>query len=131
MTGSVGILNVGCGDTKLSFNKDDPAECIRAARIVKDMIRRGYVLLVKVSETPEGEKKYQRAKDFDENTCEYLIADFDPIVAACVDDDEAAALQDEGVIGDVERKPRRAGNRSKRLPASTTEAVAVPRTAGG
>ena len=30
MTGEVGILNVGCGDTKLVFNRDDAAECIRA-----------------------------------------------------------------------------------------------------
>ncbi|MEO8391171.1 hypothetical protein [Polaromonas sp.] len=38
--GSVGILNVGDGDTKLSFDPKNPAERIRAARIVRDMIRR-------------------------------------------------------------------------------------------
>lgn len=46
MIGVVGILNVGCGDTKLSFDPTNQAECIRAARIVTDMIRRGYALMV-------------------------------------------------------------------------------------
>lgn len=53
MNGSVGILNVGAGDTKLIFDKNSPADCIRAARIVKDMLRRGYALLVEV-EQPNG-----------------------------------------------------------------------------
>lgn len=47
-TGSVGILNVGTGDIRLAFDKNNPAECIRAARIVKDMLRRGFALLVEV-----------------------------------------------------------------------------------
>ena len=32
MTGDVGILNVGAGDVKLSFDTRNPAERIRAAR---------------------------------------------------------------------------------------------------
>jgi hypothetical protein len=50
MSATVGILNVGTGDTKLVFDKDDPAECIRAARIVADMLRRGYALLVEAAQ---------------------------------------------------------------------------------
>lgn len=41
MMGSVAILNVSAGDTKLTFDKSNPSETIRAARIVKDMLRRG------------------------------------------------------------------------------------------
>ena len=85
MTGTVGILNVGAGDTKLSFDPKNPAERIRAARIVRDMLRRGYALLVEVA---PGE--YQRATDFDEARCEYIIADFDPVTAAEADAAEAA-----------------------------------------
>ena len=80
--GTVGVLNVGAGDTKLSFDPTNPAERIRAARIVKDMIRRGYALLIEVEKNPQGEPVYKRATDFDENTCEYIIADFDPVTAA-------------------------------------------------
>ena len=53
--GSIAILNVGAGDTRLSFDKANPAEAIRAARIVKDMLRRGYALLVEVER--DGQKK--------------------------------------------------------------------------
>jgi hypothetical protein len=79
----IGILNVGAGDTKLVFDKNNPAECIRAARIVKDMLRRGYALLVDV-----GEGKTQRVLDFDETQCEYIIADLDPVAAEAADREE-------------------------------------------
>lgn len=48
--GQIGILNVGAGDTKISFDKNNPAERIRSARIVTDMLRRGYALLVEVTD---------------------------------------------------------------------------------
>ena len=48
--GQIGVLNVGAGDTKLSFDKNNPAEMIRSARIVTDMLRRGYALLVEVTD---------------------------------------------------------------------------------
>lgn len=72
MTESIGILNVGAGDTKLTFDKSNPAECIRAARIVKDMLRRGYALLIDTGKRKGGRPVYVRAKDFDEKTCEYI-----------------------------------------------------------
>ena len=73
MTGEVAILNVGAGDTKLSFDPKDPAEAARASRIVKDMIRRGFVLLIEVGRNDKG-PIYQRAHDFDEATAEYIVA---------------------------------------------------------
>lgn len=95
MTGTVGILNVGAGDTKLSFDPRNPAERIRAARIVRDMIRRGYALLVEVAPG-----QYQRATDFDEARCEYIIADFDPVTAA-----EADSAEDAGTAHEEEPSP--------------------------
>src|ERR1700728_3973326 len=44
------ILNVGDGDTKISFDKDKPAERKRACRIVTDMLHRGYAILVQAGE---------------------------------------------------------------------------------
>lgn len=137
MPGSVGVLNVGAGDTKLTFDRSNPAECIRAARIVKDMIRRGYALLVEVEKNAKGEPVYQRATDFDENTSEYIIADFDPVVAAEADakeeqDDQAAAAQ-AGSGNEEGRKAHRKGRKPNlvRLDASKTSAVAVSHSAGG
>lgn len=90
--GQIGILNVGAGDTKLTFDPRNPAECIRSGRIVRDMLRRGYALLVEVDDG-KGGKIYTRATDFDEKTSEYIIADFDPIIATRVESQEATTSE--------------------------------------
>ena len=145
MSGSVGILNVGAGDTKLTFDKSNPAECIRAGRIVRDMLRRGYALLVEV-EQPDGTKAYQRALDFREETSEYIIADFDPLGEQSQRDEVQPILRQE--ISDEETNeaatdspaqdrpetpaaPRARRGRTRAVPAGSTKAVAVARTAGG
>src|SRR4029079_19543671 len=116
MTGTVAILNVGTGDTKLTFDKSNPAECIRAARIIKDMLRRGYALLVELPPKNEGDKPtYQRVTDFREDTYEYIIADLEP--------ERAAA--DERVAGENVDK-RRGRPRKRALDATETRAVTVP-----
>lgn len=130
---TIGVLNVGAGDTKLTFDKSNPAECIRAARIVKDMLRRGYALLVDV-----GEGKYQRVLEFKEDAYEYVIADFDPITAADEDSKETkngkdgeqatGAAQADGATA-TKRKPGRPGKRS--IPATGANGIAVARTSGG
>lgn len=76
-TGEISVLNVGAGDIKLSFNSSDVGEVIRARRMVKDMLRRGYALLVEVERG--GEKRFERALDFDETRGQYIIVDFDPV----------------------------------------------------
>jgi hypothetical protein len=43
---SLSILNVGHGDTKLTFDKDKPEERERAALIVGEMLRKGFAILV-------------------------------------------------------------------------------------
>lgn len=138
--GQVGILSVGAGDTKLIFNRDDPAEMIRAARIVRDMIHRGYALLVEV---PPGSKTYQRAIDFIEDTCEYIIADFDPTAGrtssagetgAEVQEAAPAQARDQGAESarDTEKPPAKArGAKTKRAHAADHKVVAVAHTAGG
>jgi hypothetical protein len=137
--GTVAILNVGAGDTKLSFDPTNPAERIRAARIVADMLRRGYALLVEVGKAADGRPIYQRAVAFDEARCEYIIADFDPVTAAKADQEEAAA--NESNVSETEAPsatqadeaapaPRRKGSR-RRVDAGSSRSVAVARSAGG
>lgn len=157
MTGEVALLNVGYGDTKLVFDNKNPSETIRASRIVKDMLRRGYALLVEVEQS-DGTKAFQRAWDFDESRAEYLIADFDssyaptppPQAESAVyvpppryaaepppgepEDEEASeAAPDRPAESSTEAPaPRRRGGRpTKRIPAAGTRAVAVARSAGG
>lgn len=134
--GELSVLNVGDGDTKLSFDRKNPAERIRAARIVRDMLRRGYALLVEVA---PGE--FQRATDFHEDVCEYVIADLDPITAAEADaqEEQNHGQQSQEAITGTEaptaaadapqRRGRKPGTRA--VPASSTRAVAVAPSAGG
>lgn len=117
-SGEVGILNVGAGDTKISFDPSNPADVERASRIVKDMIRRGYALLIEIGTNEKG-PIYQRAHDFDEKTAEYIVVG--------VSETKEANEQ-------PPRAPRRkaAGRKTQtRIPASGAKAVAVARVAGG
>lgn len=129
------MLNVGAGDVKLSFDPSNPGERIRAARIVKDMLRRGYAILVQTGTDAQGRPVFQRATDFREDTCEYLIADFDPneygngyqpqeAQAGNAQTDSARAAP----IGD---EPRRRGRQPKPVAADKTRSVAVAASAGG
>lgn len=119
VTGQLGILNVGDGDTKLSFDKNNPAERERAKRIVQDMLRRGYAILVEVGKADDGEPIYRRAKDFDPETCEYIIAG-DPVGDINLHEPEAG-----------QTPARRPPGRPRRVAADKTSAVAVGRMAGG
>lgn len=134
--GSVGILNVGDGDTKLSFDPKNPAERIRAARIVRDMIRRGYALLVEVE--VDGEKRFTRATDFNEDVCEYVIADFDPLTAAEADsqehqdDKQNQTESSPATTAGTPGAPRGRRTYTKRsVAAESTRAVVVAPIAGG
>lgn len=133
--GSVSALSVGHGDTKFSFDKSNPAERIRAARIIRDMLRRGYALLVEVER--DGVKTFERALDFDPETCEYVIADLDPEIAAKADAEEDHSGHEQGESKEGGSAPGKATEPAKRqytkrrVEADGTRAVAVARTAGG
>jgi hypothetical protein len=134
--GCVGILNVGHGDTKLSFDPANPAERIRAARIVKDMIRRGYALLIAIER--DGKKVFTRATDFNEDVCEYVIADFDPIEAAAADaqeetsgGQEQAEVESRSTAATGKGGPARKRVVKRTVKAEDARAVSVAPTAGG
>ena len=127
MDGSVGILNVGAGDVTLSFDKSNPAERERAAVIVADMLKRGYAILIQVGEK-EGEPLFQRIKAFDETKCEYIIMD-GPDEHVHLTDLAAEGKEPDVAIRVHTGKSKR--GRPRRIPAESTRAVAVSRTAGG
>lgn len=123
---------------KLSFDAKDPAERIRACRVVRDMLRRGYALLVEVPQ-PDGSMAYQRATDFREDTAEYIVADLDPIGGPPPSpekslEEASAPTAASPTPSGTEAQPPRShpmARRSRRVSAATTRAVAVGRTAGG
>jgi hypothetical protein len=130
--GSVALLNVGTGDTKLTFDKDNPAETIRAQRIVTDMIRRGYALIVEVQEG-----QFQRVKEFRADTNEYIIADLDPLQAQAADHQETArheeAEEDQPATPApaAAAAPAKKTRRYKAIPADGVRGVAIAPTSGG
>lgn len=136
---SIALLNVGEGDTKLTFDKNNMQETIRAARIVKDMLRRGYTLIIEP--TPG---QFAKVKEFDESVCEYIIADMDPEIAAAADrsqtdmdhehhGQESSAAETTAAADQPAAAPRGRGRprSTKRVSAHGTPGVAVAPTAGG
>lgn len=133
MNGTLSILSVGEGDTTLSFDKSNPAECERAKRIIQDMLKRGFSILIKIREE-DGEPIYKRAKDFDPETCEYIIAG-DTLIDSDQPEAIAEAPASESSAPMKNHHPlkidRRRGPRNVRIKAEKAEAVAVGRVAGG
>jgi hypothetical protein len=125
MDGELGILNVGAGDTKLTFDPEKPEERKRAAAAVTEMLRLGFAILVQVGEK-DGKPIYMRADGFDEATCEYLIVGVPP--------EDIDIPGDRAAVADV-RPPVKLKNGGKapktRVPAHKTSAVSVGRSAGG
>lgn len=117
MVGDLHILNVGEGDTTVSFDPDKPAEVERAKSIIEDMLKQGYAILVEVGEK-DGKPLYQRAVGFDPKTCEYIVVGTPPAAAEA----ERPA-----------RKKKAAAKRAtrRRVKAASTTATAVAKSAGG
>lgn len=127
--GELSLLNVGTGDTKISFDPDGPEQDRKtAAALVKDMIRKGYAVLVEVGRDDKG-PLYRRAKDFDEKTCEYIVAGLPPEES---DLNQIADAQEEPSAPRGRPKPsRKRKSTTSRVPAGRAKAVAVGKTAGG
>lgn len=119
--GTCAILNCTDGDTRISFNSDDPGEVERAKMIVEDMLRRGFCIAVTVGE------KMERAIGFDAKAGEYIVTDSGPKANPTTMEDPLGECKD---IVLHEAKGRK-GNGHQRIPAKSARATAVGRTAGG
>ncbi len=131
--GVLEILNVQGGDVKITFDKGNAGEVIRTKRIIQDMLRRGYALVVEVER--EGKMAYERVQEFDSERGEYIIADFDSLEAAKADACAPPVPREPikvptrgGEDAPVRRRGRPPG---KRLAMETTKATGIGRSAGG
>lgn len=123
-SGELSLLNVGTGDTKISFDPSKPAEVKKASRAVKDMLKRGYAILIEVGKDENG-PLYRRATSFDENTLEYIVVD--PPTKPL-----SQTATGERREKNAERARTRRGRTStRRVPARRAKGVAVAPTAGG
>lgn len=114
--GEVSILNVGEGDTKLSFDKSNPADRERASKVMEQMFKSGFSVFIQVGEA-DGQPLYKRAHQFDQEACEYIIA-------GGPDDEIDIGAVLEGV------RPKKK-NKIVRVAAEKTRSVSVGRSAGG
>lgn len=119
LIGCLGILNVGDGDTKLTFDPKNEAERARASKIVTDMLRRGFAIMVQVGER-DGKPLFQRAESFDPETCEYLIFG--------MPDEQPSEASPAPVMRARRGRPRK---ELTRVPAAEVRGVAIARSAGG
>lgn len=120
--GKLAILNVGAGDIKFSFDTSNASEAIRAKRMITDMLRRGYALLIEIDGV------YQRAIEFKEDVGEYVIADYDPQPEQTTKKEiKYAESETSAEAPQISSKKR--GRKS--IPMEKANAVAVGRSAGG
>lgn len=119
--GTAAILNVGDGDTKLSFDPSKPEERARAAKVVAQMLRAGFSIMIEVDNGKDG-KVFKRVKTFKPDVCEYIISG-EPDAQA--QSQAAPATSGKGRRGSA-RKPADVS-----VPAIHTRAVGIARSAGG
>jgi len=138
--GKLNVLSVNDGDIEITFDNQNAAECIRAKRIINDMLRRGYALLV---ELPDG--TYTRVRKFIEKHGKYIIADFAPVEESEYyeqprEDQEKPKIEkiepadpEAKYVGEKKRPGRPAGKKNKgtEVAMEKVNAVAVAPTAGG
>lgn len=130
--GCLEILNVQGGEVKITFDNKDAPEAIRARRIIGEMIRSGFVLLVEVERN--GDKRFERALSFDEARGEYVIADYEgaaPPPAMNGVPANGANRVDPPPDPPPDPPAARKGRPRKRVPMEEAEATAVGPSAGG
>lgn len=126
--GTLSILNVYEGDVKITYDTSNAAEAVRAKRIISDMIRRGYALLIEV------DGAYQRALGFDEKVGEYIIADFDPSYRPNTQEGNEENGKEHPQETEEEAPPKirsQRGRPRRSIPMESANVVAVARSAGG
>jgi hypothetical protein len=124
-TGSLSVLNVGAGDLTLTFNQHDRAERARALKMLTDMQRRGYAILVRLEDG-----SYVRAKTIDAAAGCYVIQEPEP--GAVVDVEVQALATESTELVPTKRRGRPPGRgKYRRVPIERAHGVGIARSAGG
>jgi hypothetical protein len=134
MIGELSVLNVGAGDIKIVFNQADKGESAKAIRMLTDMQRRGYAIMV---ELPDG--SYTRAQSIDATRGRYVITlpedateppESEPVTCAC----GCGGKVTQGktwLRGHASKKRTDGRGRKVSVPVTRSRAVGVARSAGG
>jgi hypothetical protein len=128
MTGSLCILNAGAGDIELKWNQHDDAERSKAVRLLTEMQRRGYAILVR-----EGDGSYSRAIEIDATRGVYILQ-APALPAGEVVDAEVVhpkALPPATGVDDGPALPGKRRRSRREVPIGNAHAVGIGRSAGG
>lgn len=106
--GSLEILTSGIGHLKITFDKANPGEVERAKKIIEDMLRQSFTILV------EHEGTTSRVKKFDPEREVYIV-----------EGPPEPATEGESPASHKKRR------KDKEVPMRESEATAVGRSAGG
>jgi hypothetical protein len=117
MSGELSVLNCTAGDIRIKFDKENPVDTERAKRMIQDMLRRGYILVV------EAKGKTVIAKEFDAKHGEYIVAE-----GALYSGGEQAESED--VAAPEPALPKR-GKGKRGVPMKSVKTTAFAPMAGG
>jgi hypothetical protein len=116
--GKIEILNVGAGDTKILFDKENPEDIERAKRIIPDMLKRGYALFCEIN------GQLERVESFNQEREVYVVrlpweSDWPEKLVAPVAEAPASEPQ------------KKRGRRKAEVPLKKGKVIVVGRSAGG
>ena len=134
--GELSCLNVSGGDITITFDTADAAEAIRAKRMISDMLKRGYALLIEV------DGKFTRCLEFKEDVGVYVVADFDPepkqqtentddSISDTTSEDAADSGESEELANAKKTRGRPSKSKTTEIPMAKAKARAVAPSAGG
>lgn len=116
MSGSLNVLNVGAGDIEITFDRHDSEDRDRALRMLHDMQRRGYAILVKLDDGT-----YVRAERIDLNRGRYVVQ--------MPEDATLEGSEPEAPPKKQRGRPR--GKQRRSVDVTAAQATGVARSAGG
>lgn len=119
-TGFLDVLNVGHGHLTFRFDRNDADEVTKAKKVIQDMLKRGYMIFVKI----DGDQKRVRA--FDEAHEEYILEELDELT-----DEAPAASAEINQNNEPKKRGRPRGSTGRRVPMRRAQATGIGPTAGG
>lgn len=109
MTGSLSVLNVGAGDIEIVFNQHNQDEVDKALRMLNDMQKRGYAILIRLDDG-----SYTRVTEIDATRGRYIVQ-----------------LPDGSTLAGSTDEPKKRGRPRKSVSVTKAHATGVARSAGG
>ena len=118
--GKIDILNCSKGHAEVHIDAADPIALARSARIIEDMLRRGYALFI-----AGADGALIRVEKFNPETKCYIIG-VGPLYAG-----EVPPAQEPGEVAKPPGKRDYRRQKTREVPIAAAHTTAIPRTAGG